>query len=216
MSIAIDGPAGAGKSTIAQKLSEIYKLMYINTGAMYRAVTLVALKNNILPTDVKALTELVLKLNMHFENDRLLLDNVDINDEITTPYIGNNVSNYAAVPEVREILVQLQQVMAGKYDVIMDGRDIGTVVLKNSKYKFFLTATAEERARRRFNEFKEKGMEVKFDDILNDIVKRDYIDTHREYNPLRKAIDAIEIDTSFMNIDQVVNSISEHIEKLRK
>jgi len=216
MSIAIDGPAGAGKSTIAQKLSEIYKLMYINTGAMYRAVTLVALKNNILPNDVKALTELVLKLNMHFENDRLLLDNVDINDEITTPYIGNNVSNYAAVPEVREILVQLQQVMAGKYDVIMDGRDIGTVVLKNSKYKFFLTATAEERARRRFNEFKEKGMEVKFDDILNDIVKRDYIDTHREYNPLRKAIDAIEIDTSFMNIDQVVNSISEHIEKLRK
>jgi len=216
MSIAIDGPAGAGKSTIAQKLSKIYKLMYINTGAMYRAVTLVALKNNILPTDVKALTELVLKLNMHFENDRLLLDNVDINDEITTPYIGNNVSNYAAVPEVREILVQLQQVMAGKYDVIMDGRDIGTVVLKNSKYKFFLTATAEERARRRFNEFKEKGMEVKFDDILNDIVKRDYIDTHREYNPLRKAIDAIEIDTSFMNIDQVVNSISEHIEKLRK
>ena len=216
MSIAIVGPAGAGKSTIAQKLSEIYKLMYINTGAMYRAVTLVALKNNILPNDVKALTELVLKLNMHFENDRLLLDNVDINDEITTPYIGNNVSNYAAVPEVREILVQLQQVMAGKYDVIMDGRDIGTVVLKNSKYKFFLTATAEERARRRFNEFKEKGMEVKFDDILNDIVKRDYIDTHREYNPLRKAIDAIEIDTSFMNIDQVVNSISEHIEKLRK
>jgi len=216
MSIAIDGPAGAGKSTIAQKLSEIYKLMYINTGAMYRAVTLVALKNNILPNDVKALTELVLKLNMHFENDRLLLDNVDINDEITTPYIGNNVSNYAAVPEVREILVQLQQVMAGKYDVIMDGRDIGTVVLKNSKYKFFLTATAEERARRRFNEFKEKGMEVKFDDILDDIVKRDYIDTHREYNPLRKAIDAIEIDTSFMNIDQVVNSISEHIEKLRK
>jgi len=216
MSIAIDGPAGAGKSTIAQKLSKIYKLMYINTGAMYRAVTLVALKNNILPTDVKALTELVLKLNMHFENDRLLLDNVDINDEITTPYIGNNVSNYAAIQEVREILVQLQQVMAGKYDVIMDGRDIGTVVLKNSKYKFFLTATAEERARRRFNEFKEKGMEVKFDDILNDIVKRDYIDTHREYNPLRKAIDAIEIDTSFMNIDQVVNSISEHIEKLRK
>ena len=216
MSIAIDGPAGAGKSTIAQKLSKIYKLMYINTGAMYRAVTLVALKNNILPNDVKALTELVLKLNMHFENDRLLLDNVDINDEITTPYIGNNVSNYAAVPEVREILVQLQQVMAGKYDVIMDGRDIGTVVLKNSKYKFFLTATAEERARRRFNEFKEKGMEVKFDDILDDIVKRDYIDTHREYNPLRKAIDAIEIDTSFMNIDQVVNSISEHIEKLRK
>jgi len=216
MSIAIDGPAGAGKSTIAQKLSEIYKLMYINTGAMYRAVTLVALKNNILPNDVKALTELVLKLNMHFENDRLLLDNVDINDEITTPYIGNNVSNYAAIQEVREILVQLQQVMAGKYDVIMDGRDIGTVVLKNSKYKFFLTATAEERARRRFNEFKEKGMEVKFDDILNDIVKRDYIDTHREYNPLRKAIDAIEIDTSFMNIDQVVNSISEHIEKLRK
>ena len=212
MSIAIDGPAGAGKSTIAQKLSKIYKLMYINTGAMYRAVTLVALKNNVLPTDTKNLQELVLNLNMHFENDRLFLDGVDINDEITTPYIGNNVSNYAAVLEVREILVKLQQDMAGKYDVIMDGRDIGTVVLKNSKFKFFLTATAEERAKRRFDEFKNKGIEVNFDDILNDIIKRDYIDTHREVNPLMKAIDAISIDTSFMNIEQVVSTISHHIE----
>ncbi|MBC8059936.1 MAG: (d)CMP kinase [Clostridiaceae bacterium] len=213
ISIAIDGPAGAGKSTIAKRLSKIYKLMYINTGAMYRAVTLAALKNNVLPSDVEALKELVLNLNMHFENDRLLLDGVDVNDEITSPYIANNVSNYAAIPEVREILVKLQQDMAGKYDVIMDGRDIGTVVLKNSKFKFFLTAAASERAKRRFNEFKNKGIQVNFDAILSDIIKRDYIDTHRAINPLTKAIDAIEIDTSFMDIDQVVHSISAHIQK---
>ena len=213
MSIAIDGPAGAGKSTIAKELSKLYKLMYINTGAMYRAVTLVALKNNVLPTDVQALKELVLKLNMHFEDDRLLLDGVDINDEITTPYISNNVSSYAAVPEVREILVKLQQDLAGKNDVIMDGRDIGTVVLKNSKFKFFLTATAEERAKRRFNELKNKGIEVDFHNILDDIIKRDYIDTHRKPSPLTKAIDAIAIDTSFMNMEQVIHRISHHIEK---
>ena len=215
MSIAIDGPAGAGKSTIAKKLSKIYDLMYINTGAMYRTVTFVALKNNVLPSEVKALQQLVINLNMHFENDRLFLDGVDINDELTTPYISNNVSIYAAVPEVREILVKLQEDMAGKYDVIMDGRDIGTVVLKNSKFKFFLTATAKERAKRRFEEFKNNGIEVNFNDILNDIIKRDYIDTHRETNPLTKAIDAIVIDSSFMNIDQVVQCIFKHIEKLK-
>jgi len=213
MSIAIDGPAGSGKSTIAKKLSQIYKLMYINTGAMYRAVTLVALKNKVLPSEVEKLQELVLRLNMHFENDRLFLDGVDINDEITTPYIGNNVSDYAAVKEVREILVKLQQDMAGKYGVIMDGRDIGTVVLKNSKFKFFLTAAAKERAKRRFDEFKNKGIEVDFDNILSDIIKRDYIDTHRETNPLTKAIGAIVIDSSLMNVEQVVQYITEHINK---
>ncbi len=213
MSIAIDGPAGAGKSTIAKLLAKKYNLMYINTGSMYRAVTLIALKNNIVPSNTKDLCDFVHKMEMNFQNDRLILNGEDINDEIFTPFISNNVSNYAAVSEVREILVKLQRDMSLKYDVIMDGRDIGTVVLKNSKYKFFLTGSSEERAKRRFVELTDKGMDVNYEDILKDIEKRDYIDTHREVTPLIKSKDAIEIDTSFMDINQVVDTISAYIEK---
>lgn len=212
MSIAIDGPAGAGKSTIAMLLAEKYNLMYINTGAMYRAVTFVALKNSIVPENIEELEKMINKMDMKFVENRLILNDRDINDEITSPYISNNVSNYAAVPIVRELLVNLQRIMAGKYDVIMDGRDIGSVVLKDSKCKFYLTATAEKRASRRFEELNKKGVKINYNDLLNDIIKRDYIDTHRELNPLTKCIDAIELDTSDMNIDEVVECISSYID----
>lgn len=182
--------------------------MYINTGAMYRAVTYYAIKAGISYDEVSKLIDLIDNLEMHFEGDRLIVNGTDITDELTYPEISNNVSNYAAVKEVREKLVSFQQKMSQKYEVIMDGRDIGTVVLKDAKYKFFLTAKAEERAKRRCKELIEKGIEVDFNNILEEIEKRDYIDTHREINPLTKADDAMEIDTSSMTIDEVVKKIS--------
>ncbi|ADL51882.1 (d)CMP kinase [Clostridium cellulovorans] len=207
-SIAIDGPAGSGKSTIAKIIAKENNLMYINTGAMYRAVTYYAIKAGISYDEVSKLIDLIDNLEMHFEGDRLIVNGTDITDELTYPEISNNVSNYAAVKEVREKLVSFQQKMSQKYEVIMDGRDIGTVVLKDAKYKFFLTAKAEERAKRRCKELIEKGIEVDFNNILEEIEKRDYIDTHREINPLTKADDAMEIDTSSMTIDEVVKKIS--------
>lgn len=208
-SIAIDGPAGSGKSTIAKIIAEKQKLMYINTGSMYRAVTYYSIKNDVKCNETSKLIALIETLEMHFDGDRLIVNGNDITDELTYPEISNNVSNYAAVKEVREKLVYLQQKMFEKFEVIMDGRDIGTVVLKDAKYKFFITAKAEERAKRRYKELIEKGIEVDFNNILEEIEKRDYIDTHREVNPLTKAEDAIEIDTSYLSIDDVVKKISE-------
>lgn len=208
ISVAIDGPAGAGKSTIAKIIGERFKLMYINTGSMYRAVTLKALENGIEASDVKSVCDLVSTLDMHFKNDRLILNGEDVNDIITTPKISNNVSAYASIREVRQNLVSIMQKMANQYDVIMDGRDIGTVVLKDATFKFFLTATPEERADRRFNELKNKSIDVNYDEILHDIIKRDYLDSHREVDPLRKADDATEIDTTGLNINEVVDKIA--------
>ncbi|MDD3224393.1 MAG: (d)CMP kinase [Clostridium sp.] len=212
-SVAIDGPAGAGKSTIAKKIGDKFHLMYINTGAMYRAVTVFALRKKISNNDVPKLCTMIDKLNIHFKDDKILVNDEDLSDEITTPLISENVSNFAAVKEVRERLVLQQKKIAKQYDVIMDGRDIGTVVLKDANYKFYLTASSDTRAKRRYNELKDKGIQVEYDKILSDIIKRDYIDSHRELNPLKKAKDAIEIDSSDMNIDEVVNLISNYINK---
>lgn len=215
-SIAIDGPAGAGKSTIAKLLGKKYGLMYINTGSMYRAVTLFAMKKGIEPTDVEQLCSLIEELDMHFENDDLIVNGVDISKDLTNIEVTNNVSRYAAVPEVRQKLVQLQRGISKNYDVIMDGRDIGTVVLKDASVKIFLTARPEERATRRYEELIAKNVKVDYNSILEDIKKRDYIDSHREVDPLQKAEDAVEIDSSLMNIDEVVEAISKYIEEYRK
>ncbi|GAA0176839.1 (d)CMP kinase [Clostridium sediminicola] len=211
ITVAIDGPAGAGKSTIAKLVANNLNLMYINTGSMYRAVTLIALENNIKPDDIISLQNLLDSIEMYFKNDRLILNNVDVNDQLTLPRISNNVSNYAAIKEVREKLVKLQQNMAAKFDVIMDGRDIGTVVLKDSKFKYFLSATPEERASRRFNELKSKGIDVIYNELLKEIKSRDYIDSTRDLNPLTKAEDAVEIDSTNMTITEVVNFIIDDI-----
>ena len=210
--IAIDGPAGSGKSTIANILANKYNLMYINTGAMYRAVTLFAKENNIRPEDTEKLSQLINDLQMHFEKEKLIVNGAEVNDKITMPEISNSVSDYAKVQIVRELLVEAQKKLGKEYNVIMDGRDIGTNVLTDAKYKFFLTANPEERAKRRYLELTNKGIEVKLEDILNDIIKRDLIDSTREISPLKKADDAIEIDTSKLNIDDVVNYICEYIE----
>ena len=211
ISVAIDGPAGAGKSTIAKILSKKFNLMYINTGAMYRAVTLVAMSKDISYKDVDNLLLAMESMEMHFENDNLILNGRDVQSLLNTPLISKNVSNYAQVPEVRSKLVKLQREMGYQYNVIMDGRDIGTVVLKNATFKFFLTASPEERANRRFEELKNKGLDVIYNDVLNDIIKRDYIDSNRETDPLRKASDAIEVDTTGLDINGVVNKISDYI-----
>lgn len=213
ISVAIDGPAGAGKSTIAKLVGKKYNLMYINTGAMYRAVALKAVENNLSPEEAEKICNLISNMEMHFENDDLILNDENIQEKITMPSISNIVSAYASIPEVRAILVKLQRDMSNKFDVIMDGRDIGTVVLKDAKFKFFLTASPEERANRRFKELQERNLECSYDQILKDIIDRDYKDTHRATDPLRKAEDAIEIDTTDLDINGVVNKINEYIEK---
>ncbi|EGT2192786.1 (d)CMP kinase [Clostridium perfringens] len=213
ITVAIDGPAGAGKSTIAKIIGEKFNLMYINTGSMYRAVTLKALENNISAEEVDKLLVMIDGMDMHFENDELILNGENINSLITMPNISKNVSAYASIREVRERLVNLMRKMALKYSVIMDGRDIGTVVLKDANFKFFLTASPEERADRRYKELMGKGIEVNYDEILQDIIKRDYLDSNREVDPLRKAEDAIEIDTTGIGIMGVVEKISSYMEK---
>ncbi len=212
ISVAIDGPAGAGKSTIAKLVGKKFDLMYINTGAMYRAVALLAKRNNIDTTNVEKLISMIDDMDMRFENDDLILDNINIQNEITMPEISEIVSDYASIPEVRRKLVFLQRKMSEKYNVIMDGRDIGTVVLKNSRFKFFLTASAEERARRRYNELINRGLDVNYYKLLEDIIKRDHIDSTRAVDPLRKADDAIEIDSSNYNINEVTEIICNFIE----
>lgn len=216
ISVAIDGPAGAGKSTIAKIIGERFNLMYINTGAMYRAVTLKAMNANVSENNVADLVKIVESLEMHFEEDRLFVNKEDLTDMINMPIISNNVSRYAAVPEIREILVKLQQNIAKKFNVIMDGRDIGTVVLADAPFKFYLTASSEERARRRYEELKSKGIEVDYNAILSEIIKRDYVDTHREITPLVKADDAIEIDSSALDINGVVETIVGYINSKSK
>lgn len=216
ISVAIDGPAGAGKSTIAKLVGRKYDLMYINTGAMYRAVTLKALENKISLKDIDTICNMIDEMEMHFENDELILNGKNINEEITMPVISKNVSDFASIKEVRSKLVELQRKMSSKYNVIMDGRDIGTVVLKDAPFKFYLTATPEERAERRYRELIFKGINVKYDNILQDIIKRDYLDSNREIDPLTKAEDAIEIDTTGLSIEQVVEVICNKIDSTLK
>lgn len=213
ISVAIDGPAGAGKSTIAKLVGKEYKLMYINTGAMYRSVALKAKENNLSPDKIDEICKMIEILEMHFENDDLILNGENVQEKITTPEISNIVSSYASIPEVRTMLVKLQREMSNKFNVIMDGRDIGTVVLKDAKFKFFLTASPEERANRRFKELQNRNIECSYNQILKDIIDRDYTDTHRATDPLKKADDAIEIDTTNLDINGVVNVINEYIKK---
>lgn len=205
--VAIDGPASSGKSTVAKIVADKLNFEYINTGAMYRAITLIALENNIKPEDNALLIKMADSLEMHFEKGNLIVDGENLSGKLSTVEIGKNVSFYSEVPEIREILVKIQRNISLNYNVVMDGRDIGTHVLKNAKYKFFLTADAKERAKRRYKELKDKKVNVIYDDILSDIIKRDYIDSHRKINPLKKADDAVEIDTTNLSIDMVADKI---------
>ena len=200
--IAVDGPAGAAKRL---------NINYIDTGAMYRAVTLKCLQNNVDVKDENAVIEMAKKTSIDFRDNNIYLDSKIVNDEIRTLEVSKNVSDVAKIKEVRYLMVDLQREIGKNNAVILDGRDIGSYVFPNADYKFFLVATPEERGKRRYIELKEKGYEGTLEDIINDIIRRDEIDSNREFAPLVKAEGAIEIDTTGKDIDQVVDLVLQKI-----
>ncbi len=213
-SIAIDGPSGAGKSTIAKRIAEILEIAYIDTGAMYRALGYKIIKEGLCLEDEKALRELLDRTNIDFVLGDIILDGEVVSHLIRTPEISKMASDCSAIPMVREKLVDLQRKMGEAKTVIMDGRDIGTNVLTQAECKFFMTASAEERARRRHIELREKGEDVTFAQVLEDMTKRDYNDMNRKINPLRKAEDALEVNTDGMSVDEVTYFVLAEIGKI--
>ena len=217
-SIAIDGPAGAGKSTIAKALAERLGAIYLDTGAMYRTVALYMHDADINGAESIARAVNDPKIEVQFVNGKqhMLLNGVDVNDRLRTPEASMIASRVSAVPAVRERLVALQREIAAGHAVVMDGRDIGTKVLPNATLKVYLTASCEVRAERRFAELKESNPNLTLEQVLADIVERDYNDAHREASPMYQASDAIRIDTSNMNRDQVVAAIIDLLLKALK
>ena len=213
--VAIDGPAGSGKSTIAKLLAKKYDLTYIDTGAMYRMITLYLLENNIDISDLKEVERVLNTVNLDMQGDKFYLDNVDVSTKIREKRINDNVSKVASIKIVRSNLVDLQRRISNNKDVILDGRDVGTVIFPNAQVKIFLIASPEERARRRYNEFLEKKTEITYDEVLKSIKERDHIDSTRDESPFVKADDAIELDSTNLTIEDVVNFISKEIEKAK-
>ena len=210
ITIAIDGFSSCGKSTMAKDLAKKLGYVYVDTGAMYRTVTLYAMRNGLFNADGSVKTadlerqmnkiNITFKLNKTAERPDTYLNNELVENDIRTLEVSNHVSQIAAIPFVREAMVAQQQRMGKDKGVVMDGRDIGTTVFPEAELKVFVTASAEVRAQRRYDELKEKGMPADFNDILKNVQERDYIDSHREVSPLRKAPDAIELDNSHMTI----------------
>lgn len=205
--IAIDGPGGAGKSTIAKQVARALDIDYIDTGAMYRAVGYKLIRDNVDMYDEDALLAMLEATDIDFSGGKTILDGEDISDRIRTQEISRKASECSALAPVRDKLVELQKKMGSTKSVIMDGRDIGTVVLKDAELKIYLTASAEERAERRYKELLLKGEDISYEKVLADMQERDYNDMHREITPLRKADDAIELDTTGMSIDEVTEYI---------
>ena len=211
-SIAIDGPAGAGKSTIAKTLAKELGYHYVDTGAIYRTVAYFLDLLGVAPKDVDGVTRYIDELTIDIEYDEegeqhMIMNGMDVSDEIRTQDISQKASLVSAHAVVREMLLDMQRDLAKKHNVIMDGRDIGTVVLPKATVKIFLTADPAVRAKRRCDELIEKGQKAKYETILKEIKQRDYQDTHREIAPLKLARDSIKVDTSEMDIDQVVEHI---------
>ena len=211
MNVAIDGPAGAGKSTIAKAIAKQLGYVYVDTGAMYRAMALYFLRSNISKDDEAKISSVVdeISVSIKYEDgaQHVILNGEDVTGLIRNEEVGNMASATSVYGPVRTKLVALQQELAKTTDVIMDGRDIGTVVLPNADVKVFLTASVECRAKRRYDELVAKGQDADFDQIAKDIEERDYRDSHREISPLKQAEDAILVDSSNMTIDEVVNTI---------
>ncbi|OFO73217.1 MULTISPECIES: (d)CMP kinase [Prevotellaceae] len=223
ITIAIDGFSSCGKSTMAKDLAKKLGYVYVDTGAMYRAVTLYAMRNGLFNADGSVKTadlerqmskiNITFKLNKRAERPDTYLNNELVENDIRTLEVSNHVSQIAAVPFIREAMVAQQQRMGKDKGVVMDGRDIGTTVFPEAELKVFVTASAEVRAQRRYDELKEKGMPADFNDILKNVQERDYIDSHREVSPLRKAPDAIELDNSHMTIAEQSAWLMEQVEQ---
>lgn len=207
-SIAIDGPAAAGKSTVAKQVAKILNCVYIDTGAMYRAITWYALSKGVDPKDEEKVTALLpeIDLSLHFDG-KVVVNDQDITKEIRTTEVADNVSYIASYKKIRLHLVELQRKMSKNVSVVMDGRDIGSYVLPYADVKIFQVASVETRAVRRYKENLEKGINCSIEEIEENLRKRDYIDSHREFAPLKKAEDSFVLDTSNMTIDEAVNAI---------
>jgi len=208
--IAIDGPAGAGKSTIAKRLSIKLGYTHIDSGSLFRAITYIVIKLGIDINDVEAIIHHTKNSTIDFMNNSIYLNGVDISAEIRENAVNTKVSYIAMIPEIRDIVVNIQRKIAANKNVVVDGRDIGTTVFPRAFIKFFLTASIEERARRRYNELLDKE-KFTLEEIKKQIIERDYIDTNREASPLRQAEDAILIDTSGKNVDEVVSEMLYYI-----
>ena len=215
--VAIDGPASAGKSTVAKIVAKKLHFIYCDTGAMYRSVTFAALKNHVKLDDDQALKELLKTIEIRFvpaePEQRVFVDDEEVTQAIRTPEITNNVSLVSAQPSVRAELTKRQQEIAETGGIVMDGRDIGTTVLPNAEVKIFLVASVHERAVRRFKENQTKGIDTPLDVLEKEIEERDYKDSHREISPLTQAEDAVLVDTTSLTIDQVVDKILEIIDQ---
>ncbi len=215
ISIAIDGPGGAGKSSVAKALAAKLGFIYVDTGALYRAIGLYMINNSVSLKDETAISSNLSNIKVEIKyvdgEQRVLLCGDDVSEDIRKPEVSMAASDVSKVPQVRAFLLDLQRQMANDYNVIMDGRDIGTVVLPNAQIKLFLTASAEERATRRYNELIAKGKDVNYDTVYKELVERDYQDSHREVAPLKPADDATIIDTTGNNLEQSVDLLMNFI-----
>ncbi len=223
ITIAIDGYSSTGKSTLAKQLAKHLGYVYVDTGAMYRAITFFAMQNGYINADYfdkQTLINSLPSIKLHFEFNaelgfgEMYLNDVNIEKEIRTLAVSNFVSKIAEVSEVRSKLVEQQQEMGSKKEIVMDGRDIGTVVFPKAELKIFMTASPETRAQRRFDELQAKGDSVSYEDVLKNVQERDYIDTHREDSPLVIADNAIEIDNSYLTREEQFNAVLELVEEV--
>lgn len=209
--IAIDGPGGAGKSTVAKAVAKQLEIIYVDTGALYRAVGVYALENGAKTDSAEQVVPLLNGLSVELEFKKgvqsVLVNGQDVSGKIRTPEASMAASNVSAIPEVRKFLFNTQRDIAKKHSVVMDGRDIGTVVLPDAEVKIFLTASPEARAMRRFNELKGKGMDVNFDDVLRELNERDHNDSNRAVAPLKPAGDSITVDTDKMTLEQEITAV---------
>ncbi len=206
IAVAIDGPVGAGKSSIARQTAKTLDFIYVDTGAMYRGIGLYAVRKGVTTTDAEAVTALLPEITLDIKiidgTQRVFLNGEDVSEDIRLPEISMAASNVSAIPEVRTFLLDLQRSFAKSNNVIMDGRDIGTVILPDAEVKIYLTAAAEVRAKRRYDELIAKGQDVKYEDVLSDLNQRDYNDMHRETAPLKVADDAVVADTTELDFEQ--------------